>query len=129
VRTTVVVVVMLLMAVVIAIFAGQNPQAVLIQFFGWQLETSLVAVIMGAAAAGGILVGAVSLLRYLQSGFRQRELSSQLRELEQQRDELREENQQLLAEVQQLTDEMTQPTGESSPSEDQSDDERTHMRK
>ncbi len=127
-RTTVAVVVLLLMAVVMAIFAGQNPQAVQVRFFGWQMETSLVAVIMGAAAAGGILVGTVSVLRYLISGLRQREMASDLRRLKQERDELRDENQKLLSQVRQLAEEdASEPVPDAPTSADEPADRSNQM--
>ncbi len=79
---------MLLIAAVIAVFAGQNAHVVDVRFLGWGAETSLVVVIVFAAAAGGILVGIASLWRQLQAGLHTREVSSRLNRLEKERDEL-----------------------------------------
>jgi len=89
--TTAVLFLMLLLALIIAIFAGQNPQAVHLQFFAWELETSLVAVIVGASAAGGLLVGTVGLFRQLYNRLRGTDPSSKLRQVEDERNRLQQE--------------------------------------
>ncbi|MFO7941023.1 MAG: LapA family protein [Bacillota bacterium] len=94
-RSTIMPIIVLLIAAIIAVFAGQNVQIVTVRFLGWSVETSLVVVIVFSAAAGGVLVGVISLWRQLQSGLRQRGLSGQLSRAQSENEELRAENEDL----------------------------------
>lgn len=46
----------LIFALLVALFAIQNTMLVVVKFLFWQVELSLVLVILGSAAAGALLV-------------------------------------------------------------------------
>ncbi len=93
---------MLLIAALIALFAGQNVQVVTVRFLGWSVDTSLVVVIVFSAAAGGLLVGIMSLWRQLQSGLRHRDVAGRLGRLQEERDDLVSERDALADQVESL---------------------------
>lgn len=77
-------VVALLFALGVAVFAVQNAEPISFRLFGWQSETSLVFVVLGAAAAGAVAAGLVGLVRQIKSSLRIRQLQHRLQKAEQQ---------------------------------------------
>lgn len=76
-------VVALLFALGVAVFAVQNAEPISFRLFGWQSETSLVFVVLGAAAAGAIAAGLVGLVRQVKASLRIRQLQTRLHKAEQ----------------------------------------------
>lgn len=73
----------LLFALLVAVFALQNATAIVIQFFTWRAEVSLVLVVLLSATVGAVAVGAAALLQRIRLGRRVRHLEGRVRELEQ----------------------------------------------
>jgi putative membrane protein len=71
-----------LFALAIAIFAVQNSSMVAIRVLGWGLETSLVLVIIGAAALGALSVTVVGLPRAIRLRLKLREYEGRIKRLE-----------------------------------------------
>lgn len=63
-------VISLLFALLVAVFAIQNSQPVLLRFFGWFLETSQAVLLIGAASAGALVVGLLAFFRQLGMGLK-----------------------------------------------------------
>lgn len=76
-------VVALLFALAVAVFAVQNAEPISFRLFGWQSETSLVFVVLGAAAAGAVTAGLIGLVRQIKSSLRIRQLQARVQKLEQ----------------------------------------------
>ncbi|MFP4200787.1 MAG: LapA family protein [Bacillota bacterium] len=121
-HSTLMPIIVLLIAAIIAVFAGQNVEVVTVRFLGWSVETSLVVVIVFSAAAGGVLVGVLSLWRQLQVGFRQRGLSARLTRSQSENDELRAENEDLRNQVATLEGVVRKMSVIESESKEDSDD-------
>lgn len=75
-------IVLLLLLLAVATFAIQNSTVVIIQFFFWRFETSLVIVILGAAVAGAVAVGAFALTKEISSKLKLRDYQAKIRKLE-----------------------------------------------
>ncbi len=84
-------VVALLFALAVAVFAVQNAEPISFQLFGWQSETSLVFVVLGAAAAGAIATGLVGLVRQVRASLRIHQLQNRLQKAEKQIEALQEQ--------------------------------------
>lgn len=84
-------VVALLFALVVAVFAVQNSEPIAFKLFGWQSETSLVFIVLGAAAAGAATAGLIGFVRQVKSSFRIRQLQTRLQKLEQELESLQEQ--------------------------------------
>jgi len=69
----------LFLAILVALFAVQNAGPVTLRFGFWSLETSLVVVILVAAAAGAAMASLVGLPGWIKD---RRRLRAQARELE-----------------------------------------------
>lgn len=69
----------LILAIVVAVFAIQNAGPVTLRFAIWSVETSLVVVILVAAAAGAAMASLVGLPGWIRD---RRRLRAQARELE-----------------------------------------------
>ncbi|MFO8061094.1 MAG: lipopolysaccharide assembly protein LapA domain-containing protein [Bacillota bacterium] len=118
-RFTVTLIIFLIAAVGIAIFAAQNPMVLPVRFFHWEVQTSLIVVIVAAAATGGLFIGAVNIYRHLLTKLRQREAANQIRRLEAKKDELTLENERLRLELNTLEESLKQMTsGEGEREED-----------
>ncbi|MBO8141439.1 MAG: LapA family protein [Firmicutes bacterium] len=72
----------LLFALAVAVFAVQNAEPITVNLIRWQLETSLVVVVLGSAATGAMVAGLVGLVRQLRASWRIRQLQSQVHRLE-----------------------------------------------
>lgn len=81
----------LLFALAVAVFAVQNAEPISFRFFGWQSETSLVFVVLGAAVAGAMATGLVGLVRQVQSSLRIHQLQNRLQKAEKQIESLQEQ--------------------------------------
>lgn len=86
----------------ILILAMYNPEWVAIKFLVWQTSLPLVVVVLGAAALGGLLVGAYALVRGFGSSRRQRDALERIRGLEQDLAREREQTRYLEQELQNL---------------------------
>ncbi|GEM_PF-7022544 len=86
----------------ILILAMYNPEWVAIKFLLWQTSLPLVVVVLGAAALGGVLVGAYALVRGFGWSRRHREASERIRSLELELTREREQTRHLEQELQNL---------------------------
>lgn len=72
----------LLISLVIAILAVQNPEAVSIRFLFWVMpQTSLVAVILGSAVGGGLIVLTFDLMRFWKMASRLKQYAQENQQL------------------------------------------------
>jgi len=101
----------LIFALLVAIFAVQNAQPVPVRFLVWGLEVPLALVIVGMAAAGGLLVGLTVLVRQVGLGFRLWNARAEHRRLEGERRQLEERLQTLKTELEELREENTRLRG------------------
>ncbi len=101
-RLTLMFIAILLTAVAIAFFAAQNPVELTVRFFGWYAETSLAVVVVMSMAAGGLLVGVITMVRGLLFGFRHREALSRVERLQKDNEELSHQNQELTRQIEAL---------------------------
>jgi uncharacterized integral membrane protein len=69
------------LGVILAVFALQNVAPVEVQFFLWQVEGPLAAVVLGAVAAGLVLALLLGLPDTILSRLRMRRLEDQVREV------------------------------------------------
>lgn len=69
-------------AILVTAFALQNALPVTVSFMVWNLQTSLVLVILGAATAGALAVLSISLWMRFQLHRQNRRLERQLKEME-----------------------------------------------
>jgi putative membrane protein len=72
----------LICALLIAVFAVQNAKAVAVAFLVWRFETSLVLIILGAAALSAVAVFLFGTLRVVQQGRTVREATKRIQQLE-----------------------------------------------
>jgi uncharacterized integral membrane protein len=70
-------VISLIFSLLVATFAVQNAYQVVVRFFGWELETSLALLLLGAAIAGALAVGMLAGFRQL--GFSLKLMDERLR--------------------------------------------------
>lgn len=75
-------IVALLFALAVAVFAVQNAEYIVVQLFNLEFETSLVVVVLAAAAAGALSAGIIGFVRQIKSSLRIRQLQSQVNKLE-----------------------------------------------
>ncbi|HLT57747.1 MAG: lipopolysaccharide assembly protein LapA domain-containing protein [Limnochordales bacterium] len=73
----------LLFALAVAVFAVQNAEPITVNLIRWQLETSLVVVVVGSAAAGALVAGVFGFIRQVRASWRIRQLQGQVHRLEQ----------------------------------------------
>lgn len=73
----------LLFALGVAVFAVQNAEPITVNLIRWQLETSLVVVVVGSAAAGALVAGVIGFVRQVRASWRIRQLQAQVHRLEQ----------------------------------------------
>ena len=66
----------------ITIFALQNGQPLEVEFLTWGFESSLIAVILGAALLGAAIVSLFAFPVIIKKHFRERRLAKQVQELE-----------------------------------------------
>jgi len=84
-------IVALLFALGVAVFAVQNAAPITVNLIRWQLETSLVVVVVGSAAAGAMVAGLIGLIRQIQSSWRIRQLQGHIHKLERRLQQLEKE--------------------------------------
>lgn len=84
-------VIALIFALAVAVFAVQNAELISFRFFGWQSETSLVFVVLGAAAAGAVATGLVGVVSRIKASLRIHQLQSRLQKAEKQIEALQEQ--------------------------------------
>lgn len=89
----------LVFASVVAVFALQNAQTVPIRFFGWERETSVAVIALGAAAVGALFAVLAGLVRQLGAGLRTRHLKAELGRLQRELDEERKAKDALVAKL------------------------------
>src|SRR5690606_2777968 len=82
-RVQLLLVIALLFALAVAVFAVQNAESISFRLCGWQSETSLVFVVLAAAAAGAVAAGLVGLVKQIKSSLRIRQLQHRLQKAEQ----------------------------------------------
>jgi uncharacterized integral membrane protein len=83
-----------LMMLGITIFALQNGKPWNVKFLLWDFETSQIAVILGSALIGAIIVSIFSLPLLIKKHFREKRLAKQIREIEKKSQELETQSQQ-----------------------------------
>ncbi len=54
----------------VALFAVQNSHEVMVKFLAWELQTSLALLVIGAVAAGALLLGLLALFRQVGLGLK-----------------------------------------------------------
>jgi len=91
-------------AVLMALFAGQNTDLVVIRFLGWEWRTWQALVIVGAIAAGVLLTALSALPQRVRAYLRSSELQSQVRRLEEEKRRLAERAARAEEEARQLAD-------------------------
>lgn len=89
----------LIFASVVAVFALQNAQAVPIRFFGWERETSVAVIALGAAAVGALSTVLAGLFRQVGMGLRTRHLRAEVDRLQRELEEERSAKSALIAEL------------------------------
>jgi len=92
----------LLFALAVAGFAVQNAEPITVRFLQWEARTSLVVVILGAAAVGALSVGLAGGFRQLRTGLRVRNLQHMTQRLEQELEQVRTARDVLQAQVHEL---------------------------
>jgi hypothetical protein len=78
----------------ITIFALQNGKPLDVKFLLWHFETSQIAVILGSALIGALIVSIFSLPILIKKHFREKRLAKQVSELEKKSQELENQFQQ-----------------------------------
>jgi putative membrane protein len=73
----------LVFAIIIAIFSVVNVKAVPVDFIFVDVELPMILVILGSALAGGLVVGIIGTVRYLQWRQEMNELKLKLQDVEQ----------------------------------------------
>ncbi|MDI6893513.1 MAG: lipopolysaccharide assembly protein LapA domain-containing protein [Bacillota bacterium] len=108
-------------AVLIALFAGQNTDLVVIRFLGWEWRTSQALVITGAAAAGVLLTAVSALPQRVRAYLRSSDLQGQVRRLQEEKRQLservtgaEEEARQLAEKLKKAEEEGRRPSGQGS---------------
>lgn len=86
-------------ASVVAVFALQNAQTVIIRFFGWEREASVALISLGAAGLGALCAVLTGFVRQLGAGLRQRQLRLELERLQAELEEERQAKSALAAEL------------------------------
>lgn len=92
----------LVFALIVAVFAVQNTEIVIIKFLGLQSNVSLVLVILGSAVVGALVTVFLSLFRQFKSWKSLKQLKSRNAELE---NDLKKLNESLLVAEQKLSEE------------------------
>jgi len=85
-------IVALLFALGVAVFAVQNAEPITVHLIRWQIETSLVVVVVGSAAAGALVAWLIGLVRQVRASWRIRQLQGQVHRLEQKLQQLQQEH-------------------------------------
>lgn len=98
----------LLFALAVAGFAVQNAEPITVRFLQWEARTSLVVVILGAAAVGALSVGLAGGFRQLRTGWRVRNLQNMTQRLEQELEQVRTARDVLQAQVHELRQQVDQ---------------------
>lgn len=88
----------LIFSLLVAVFAIQNTEVVVIQFLTWNFSVSLVLVILGSAVVGALALFFLSLFRQVGSWVTIRQLNHRKEELEKQLKKLEEKNKDLESE-------------------------------
>jgi len=83
-----------LMILGITIFALQNGLPLEVKFLAWGFKSSLIAVILGSALIGALIVSLFSLPLLIKKHFREKRQAKQLSELEKKTQELENQSQQ-----------------------------------
>ena len=78
----------LVFAIIIAVFAVQNTMMVVIRFFLWEANTSLVIVVLVAAAIGAVMLFLVNLLKNIGTKKEMKDLRRQVALLTTEKDKL-----------------------------------------
>lgn len=107
----------LIFASVVAVFALQNAQTVPIRFFGWQRETSVAVIALGAAMVGALTAILAGVFRQVSMGLRARHLRAELDRIQRELEEERTAKSALVAQLEQakeaaLAKEQQKGTGE-----------------
>jgi len=109
----------IILALLVAVFAVQNAVPVQVTFLAWSAETSLVLVILGAAAVGAVCVGVLGLFKQMGLTFRlwgtqsrSRRYEGEVAQLRRERDRLRAEAGRISRENEQLSRELARLTAE-----------------
>lgn len=92
------IILILLFAVIVAVFAIQNSNQVSIKVFKWQIEVSLVFIVLGALVLGSLLMVLVTSIKQLRMRKEIRFLKKQNEKLEEMIDGLKSQNEELLVE-------------------------------
>jgi len=72
----------LVFSLLVAVFAVQNTELVVIKFLTWSFSVSLVLVLLGAAAAGALVLYFLGLVKSVDTWMKIRQLSNEKAELE-----------------------------------------------
>ncbi len=78
----------LIFAIIVALFAIQNTTVVVIKFLVWEANISLVLVILGAVAAGAIMLFLINLVKQIGINRERKELTRQNTRLMKEKEEL-----------------------------------------
>ena len=81
-------VLILIFAVLVAAFAIQNTMPVVVKFLFWEANTSLVLVILGAAAAGAVILFLINLVNQIRMNRERKELNRQIQSLTEEKEKL-----------------------------------------
>ena len=88
----------LIFSLLVAVFAIQNTELVMVSFLTWDFSVSLVLVLLGSAAAGALVLYFLGLFKQVGAWFRIRQLHSQKEGLEKQMQKLEERLKEMQAE-------------------------------
>lgn len=93
---------------ILLVLAIYNPSWVTIKFLTWQTSMPLVALVLGAVALGGLVVGAYATVRGFGHFRRHREAAGRIRQLEGELARAQEQSRHLEQEVQRLRSQVQQ---------------------
>jgi putative membrane protein len=96
----------LLFAVIVALFAILNAQAVTVDFLFGEFEVSLALVILISAFAGAIILGFLGLFRHVKTGFKLRDMQNKNKKLEERYRDMEDKLGQAEQRIQQLEEEL-----------------------
>jgi lipopolysaccharide assembly protein A len=91
-------------AMLVALFAVQNSHEVLVKFLTWELHTSLALLVIGAVAAGALLLGLLALFRQVGLGLKLWDERSRSRKTATELEQSRLAGQELRKEIERLQD-------------------------
>lgn len=82
------IILILIFAILVAVFAIQNTVSVVIKFFLWNANLSLVLVILGSVAAGALFIFLINAIKQIKVNRERKELNRQIAALSKEKEDL-----------------------------------------